>query len=111
MENKGFRSGRKKPFFALFILIMFFVLTAIVMLLWNALVPGITGWKPVNYWQSAGLLILCRILSGRFGSPMNHRRQSPFMMRKFREKFANASPEEREALKSEWKRRCRDRNN
>ncbi|WP_185153917.1 hypothetical protein [Dysgonomonas sp. ZJ279] len=40
---------------------------AVAMLLWNALIPQIIGWTTINYWQAAGLLILCRLLFGGFG--------------------------------------------
>lgn len=33
-----------------------------VMLLWNWLMPEIFGLKAINYWQSTGLVILCRLL-------------------------------------------------
>ena len=45
------------------------VAAVIVMLLWNALIPSIIGWSTINYWQAAGLLILCRILFKGFGFP------------------------------------------
>jgi hypothetical protein len=83
---------------------------AVVMLLWNAIIPDITGWKAINYWQALGLLVLCKILFGGFGGPKHHQGRPPFMMRKFREKFANATPEEREALKAEWRNRCQGMN-
>lgn len=38
-----------------------------VMWLWNILVPDITGWQEINYWQSAGLCLLLRLLTGQFG--------------------------------------------
>ncbi len=41
--------------------------SAIVMLLWNAIIPAVIGWGSLNFWQAAGLLILCRILFGHFG--------------------------------------------
>ena len=40
---------------------------AAIMLLWNALIPAIIGWGTINYWQAAGLLVLCRLLFGGFG--------------------------------------------
>ncbi|GAB6010787.1 hypothetical protein [Viscerimonas tarda] len=40
---------------------------AVVMLLWNALIPSIVGWSAITYWQSAGLLVLLRLLFGGFG--------------------------------------------
>lgn len=50
---------------------------AIVMLLWNALIPSIIGWSAINYWQAAGLMILSRLMFGgfgRFGRKFGHRR-------------------------------------
>lgn len=106
-QERYYYKGSRKPLFFLFMLLMLLLISAVVMYLWNAIIPGITGWKTINYWQSAGLLILGRLLSGRFGPPGNHRNRSRFMMGRFREKFANATPEEREALKEEWRNRCR----
>jgi hypothetical protein len=51
--------------------------TAVVMCLWNALVPSIIGWSAITYWQAAGLIVLCRMLFGgfgKFGAPGYHRR-------------------------------------
>ena len=33
-----------------------------IMLLWNALLPEIFGWKVIGFWQAWGLLILCGLL-------------------------------------------------
>ena len=35
-----------------------------VMLLWNAILPGLFSVHPATYWQSVGLLVLVRILMG-----------------------------------------------
>lgn len=40
---------------------------AATMWLWNALIPDITGWTSINYWQALGLLVLLRLLFGHFG--------------------------------------------
>jgi hypothetical protein len=37
---------------------------AAVMLLWNALLPGLFGWATITFWQAIGLLVLSRILIG-----------------------------------------------
>ncbi|WP_038489097.1 hypothetical protein [Janthinobacterium agaricidamnosum] len=38
-----------------------------VMLLWNAVVPGVfAGSNTIDYWHALGLLLLCRILFGGF---------------------------------------------
>jgi hypothetical protein len=38
-----------------------------VMLLWNWLMPGITGWSTIGFWQAVGLLALCRLMFGGLG--------------------------------------------
>jgi hypothetical protein len=63
MEN--FR--RKKNLAAFVFLIVFAAGVAVVMLLWNALLPAIFGVTCINYWQAAGLIVLTRILFGGFG--------------------------------------------
>ena len=58
--------GRKIGAFFIFIAV-FAAASAIVMLLWNVLIPAIIGWSAVNFWQAAGLVVLCRLLFGGFG--------------------------------------------
>ena len=41
--------------------------SAIVMLLWNWLIPDIFGLGAINFWQALGLFALTRILFGSFG--------------------------------------------
>jgi hypothetical protein len=68
---------------------------AIIMLLWNWLMPAIFGLACISIWQAFGLLALARILfggmgSGRFwGRGMGHHRNP------IREKWMNMTPEER----------------
>jgi hypothetical protein len=59
---------------------------AIVMLLWNALLPPLFGWPAVTFWQALGLLALCRILFGGLGRHGGGYR-------------SNRTPEERERLR------------
>ncbi|WP_255491004.1 hypothetical protein [Dysgonomonas sp. 520] len=77
---------------------------AIVMLLWNALIPSIIGWSAINYWQAAGLMILCRLLFSGFGRGRMHRhRHGKFGKHYFsqrekselRDKLKGMSPDER----------------
>jgi hypothetical protein len=56
----------------------------IVMLLWNWLLPPLFDWPRLTLWQGAGLLVLCRILFGRFGAPA---RRSNSMTAEERERF------------------------
>ena len=40
---------------------------ALVMQLWNWLLPQLFAWPEITFWQALGLLALCRILFGGFG--------------------------------------------
>jgi hypothetical protein len=62
---KHFR--RKRGLGILAYLVVFAVIVATVMYLWNILLPGLFGIASINYWQSAGLIILSRLLFGGFG--------------------------------------------
>lgn len=57
---------RRPYLFPLFALLAILVLSAVVMLLWNAIIPSLTGWALITYPKAAGLLVLCRILFGGF---------------------------------------------
>jgi hypothetical protein len=71
-----------------------------VMLLWNWLMPSILGLNTVNFWQSLGIFVLCRILFGGFGLK-HHLRHKKFgegmhgMQNNIREKWLKMTPEER----------------
>jgi hypothetical protein len=81
----------------------------LVMFLWNAILPELLGVKEISYWQSVGLLVLCRILFGSFGPKggrPRHMGPSPLL----RAKFMNMSEEEKKAFKEEMRKRCAPRN-
>lgn len=44
------------------------LIVAVVMWLWNELIPRITGWNTINYWQALGLMILFRLINGNLFS-------------------------------------------
>ncbi|MFA5676095.1 MAG: hypothetical protein WDA65_06185 [Christensenellales bacterium] len=48
---------------------------AIVMLLWNSLMPDIFGLVTIGYWQALGLALLGRFLVGGFGGKKEERRE------------------------------------
>lgn len=98
--------GRRRFMFAPFMLIGLFAVSAVVMLLWNWLIPGIFNIQALNFWQAMGLLVLCRILFGRFNFRGGNRHRPPFANPAFREKFMNMSAEEKQAFKDQWKQRC-----
>lgn len=92
---------RRFIFLAPFILAaVVFGFSYIVMLLWNAVIPAITGFKLITFWQAMGLLVLSKILFGGLrmggGGPKAH----------WKQKWQGMSPEDRERLKAEWKQRC-----
>tara|TARA_B100001559_G_scaffold98264_1_gene82233 strand:- start:644 stop:820 length:177 start_codon:yes stop_codon:yes gene_type:complete len=47
------------------ILIKLFVSPLIVMLVWNAVIPGIFGLTTLGYWSAMGLYVVCSILFGK----------------------------------------------
>ncbi|WP_461256152.1 hypothetical protein [Treponema sp. R80B11-R83G3] len=74
---------------------------AIVMLLWNALLPTLFNFPQISYLQAAGLLILARLLFGGIGT-RGHGGRGRAMGderlhhgNKLREKWMNMSEEER----------------
>jgi len=74
-----------------------------VMLLWNAILTDVLGVNPLSYWQAVGLLLLSRILFGRWGPPSY---QDKMAYKKRKEKWQNMTEEERAAFKERWKNRC-----
>lgn len=99
--------NRFKGKIALFVLCaiaMFFLVSAIVMLLWNGLLPEILGVKVITFWQAMGILVLSKILFGGFGG------KKGFGKEKFRqlkeERMNGMSDEEKEKLKEIWRKRC-----
>lgn len=72
--------------------------TAIVMLLWNWLMPAIFGLTVISFWQALGIFVLARILFGGFGfgkmmnPKMHHHGHHHNPMQ---EKWMKMSPEQR----------------
>ncbi len=57
------------------------VISLVVMLLWNALLPAIFGLKAISYLQALGLLILSKIIFSGFGRPHKHYHRPPWVKR------------------------------
>jgi len=80
---------------SLFFIVALAALGGIVMLLWNAVVPGLFGIAlPIDYLHAVGLLVLSRILFGGFrghGGWRGHRHEQW-------KKWQAMTPEEREQL-------------
>lgn len=88
--------------FAGIALIFLAVLSWVVMLLWNALVPGLFGAPPLRFLQAAGLLVLSRILFGGLRG-----RHGPWRHHGWRQRWESLTPEERERLREKYGRHCR----
>jgi cytochrome b subunit of formate dehydrogenase len=97
-------SFRKKMIFIPFLALGALALISyIVMLLWNALIPVIFHVGVISFWQAAGLLILSKIL---FGFGHGGHRGDPWMRHRMAERFKNMSPEEQQRFREQMRSRC-----
>jgi hypothetical protein len=87
----------------LFIALFIFIGGEIVLHLWNWLFPPLFGWHMITFWQSVGLLALCRILFGGFGGRGFHRGG---FRRRWAERWEHMTPEERERFRQGMGGRC-----
>jgi hypothetical protein len=109
MDGKFCRGGRKRWFLIpIFVVAMVFILGAVVMYIWNAVMPEVfTSLHTISYCQAILLLILSKILFGGFrksgGGPGGWRKDRGHQ---WKEKWMSMSEEERAKFKEEWKTRC-----
>lgn len=98
------RGPGKKKFLLIPLFVIAFLALAgtIVMLLWNNVLTVVLHVQAINFWQAAGILVLCRILFGGFKGPGGPGRWRGRMF----EKWEEMSPEERERFRERWKN-CR----
>ncbi|MFK7772290.1 MAG: hypothetical protein AB8F94_09120 [Saprospiraceae bacterium] len=106
MYNNNFKNKKFHPVKILGIgaMVVLFVGIAggVVMFLWNAIIPEVTGWKPLTYWQAIGLLILFKILFGGFGRGSRRHQQRRSRWREMRNKWKGMDPAERKQMKQKW---------
>ena len=87
--------------FVIFFIAAILVFSAIVMGLWNAILPAVIGVKTITFLQALGILLLSKILFGGFGKRGGwHGARHYEWKKKMQEKFAAMTPEEREKFKS-----------
>jgi len=98
----------KKIFmFVIFFIAAVLLFGAVVMGLWNAILPAVLGVKTITFMQALGILLLSKILFGGFGRRGGWRGEKHNAWKgKMAEKWATMTPEEREKFKAEWKNRC-----
>lgn len=90
------------------------VMGLVVMLLWNWLIPVLFSGPHIGFGQAIGLLVLSKILFGGFGPGRwrHHAHMRQHWRKKFGEKMAAMSPEEKEAFRQRFghfKGRCGSR--
>ena len=84
----------------------FFLLGWVVQLLWNWLMPDITGWKMISYWQAMGLLLLSKILFKGFLWNGNKWGGGRWKSHHWKSKWEKLSPEDRERFKQKMREKC-----
>src|SRR2546428_2564208 len=101
------------PLIFLVMLLFIAVGGAVVLQLWNWLLPPLFGWRQVTFWQALGLLALCRILFGGFGlhdrsrsSSTIRRRMGDRMADRVAERWEHMTAEERERFRQRIRERC-----
>jgi len=90
---------RKKYLVPLLFLAAIAVISFVVMLLWNAVIPDVFKLPEISYRQAFLLLILSRLLFGT--GHFRHPGSSHFSIH---DRLKEMSPEEREELKKNWGR-------
>lgn len=102
--KKIFYKGRF-VFFPLIAIVFLSLVSYVVMILWNNLLPEILGVKTITFWQAMGIFILSKILFG-FGKG-GGRMGSSWKRRRMEERVKHMTPEEREQFKEKMQNwRC-----
>jgi hypothetical protein len=111
-DKKRFMPGRF-IFFPLLFIGAGLIMGAVVMWLWNAILPSVMGVGILSYWHAVGLLLLCRILFGGFRGGGSHwgKHNNGFGGSRphMRQRWMQMNEEERTRFKEQWRERCRKR--
>jgi hypothetical protein len=116
-RGRDHRCGRHRMWkFPFIIAAVIAVKSALVLLLWNALIPEVFHGPELSYLQAIELTILVKILTGfgggfrhRFGHHRRHHHHHGHGWGRHRERWMNMTPEEREKMRDEMRARCRRR--
>jgi hypothetical protein len=100
------RTRKRFILFPLIFLAGLFLLSAVVMWLWNFILPAVSGLGLLTYWQAMGLLVLCKILFGGFRFSRHQKLHHNFAGAGFKEKFMQMNEEEKQQFKSQWSKHC-----
>jgi len=98
---------KKMIFMPFFFIGMAALVIWVLMLLWNWLIPELFGLDAITYWQSAGLLVIAKILFGGFHAGKrgcccgSNKHQHHGWKHKFKHKWAAMSEED----KKRWEKK------
>jgi Ca2+/H+ antiporter, TMEM165/GDT1 family len=101
MKRCWIRRGLK---FLLLVVLAVAGFSVAVMLLWNWLMPALFGWTEIGFAQALGLLVLGRILFGRFGGHWGGHHMG--WRHRMMERWDHMTPEEREKFRAGFRGRC-----
>ena len=88
----------------LMVFIIFSLVSTIVMLLWNWLIPDLFELSEITIWQAAGILLLSKILFGGFKKG-HHGHDGPPWKKHWQKKWHSIPEDKRER----WKQRFADK--
>jgi len=83
--------------FALLAVVAAAALGAVVMTLWNWLMPDLFGWHAISFWQALGLLVLSKILLGGWHGRHGHHHMH--WRARMMERWEHMTDEEREKFR------------
>ena len=101
MKSTFNRNRRKFILIPLGVAALLALISYIVMLLWNNILPNTLSVNPITFWQAMGIFVLCKILFG-FG---RHGGGASWGKRKMLERCKQMTPEERQQFKDEMKQK------
>ena len=85
----------------------------VLMSVWNSLVPALLDGPAITFGQALALFVLSRILllpvRAWWGWRLENRRRSGYFRKRFEEKLAQMTPEERERFRNQYANRCGNR--
>lgn len=98
---------KKMIFMPFFFVGMAALVTWVLMLLWNWLMPALFGLSVISFWQAAGLLVLSKILFGGFHMGKKHGcccggKHHHGWKAKFKNKWNNMSDEDKKRWEAKF---------
>ena len=87
---------------AIMMLLFFFVVSYVVMVLWNWLVPDLFNGPYINFWKAAGLLLLSKILFSGIGGKKFEKKSHMGGWKGHLVHKQELTPEQKQALKEKF---------